>query len=139
MSRWNLAWLVGITAVASLGLAVSQSAPSREKDKDYELVRLVVDVLSEVDHNYVRELDADAKRKLVEDMINGGLEQLDPHSCYINAKRYKQFDKDSKGEFGGIGIEINADRQTGLLTVVSLLVDTPAYDGGVQAGDVITK
>ena len=73
MSRWNLAWLLGIPAVFLLALAVSHSAPVREKDKDYELVRLMVDVLSEVDTRYVRELDKDAKRKLVEDMINGGL------------------------------------------------------------------
>ncbi|MBV9125393.1 MAG: S41 family peptidase [Planctomycetes bacterium] len=139
MPRWNLAWLLGIAAVVSVGFAASQSSPSREKDKDYELVRLLVDVLSEVDHNYVRELDPEAKRKLVEDMINGGLERLDPYSAFINAQKFKQFDKDSKGEFGGIGIEINADRQTGLLTVVSLLVGTPAYEAGVQAGDLIIK
>jgi carboxyl-terminal processing protease len=139
MSRWNLAWLVGIAAVASLGLAVSQSAPSREKDKDYELVRLVVDVLSEVDHKYVRELDEDAKRKLVEDMINGGLERLDPHSTFINPKRYRQFTKDSKGKFGGVGIQISTDRQTGMLQVVSPLVGTPAYEAGVLAGDLIVK
>src|SRR5437588_4838935 len=114
MSRWNLAWLVGIAAVASLGLAVSQSAPSRDKDKDYELVRLVMDVLSEVDHKYVRELDQDAKRKLVEDMINGGLARLDPHSAFINPRHYKKFTNDSRGKFGGIGIQINTDRQSGL-------------------------
>src|ERR1700676_1536010 len=98
MPRRNLAWLLGIAGVALLGLAVSQSAPSREKDKDYELVRLIVDVLDEVDHKYVRELDPEAKRKLVEDMVNGGLERLDPHSAFINPKRYKQFAKDSRGE-----------------------------------------
>src|SRR6516164_380087 len=100
MSRWNLAWLLGIPAVALLGLTIAYSAPQRDKDKDYELVRLVVDVLDEVDKYYVRELDADAKRKLVEDMINGGLEHLDQHSTYMNAKEYKLFDTQSKGKFG---------------------------------------
>src|SRR6059036_2417911 len=89
MSRWNLAWLLGIPAVAFLGLALAYSAPKR--DKDYELIGLDVDVLNEVEHKYVRELDTDAKRRLVEDMINCGLERLDPHSTYINAKEYKQF------------------------------------------------
>jgi carboxyl-terminal processing protease len=139
MSRWNLAWLLGIPIVCLVGLAVSQSAPVREKEKDYELVKLVVDVLSEVDQRYVRELDKEAKRKLVEDMINGGLERLDPHSTYINPRRYKQFTKDSKGKFGGVGIQISPDRQTGLLTVVSPLVGTPAYEAGVLAGDLIVK
>jgi len=86
MSRRNLAWLLGIIAVAVLGFAVSYSAPPRERDRDYELVRLMVDVLNEVDHKYVNDLDPDHKRKLVEDMINGGLERLDPHSAYINPK-----------------------------------------------------
>ena len=139
MSRWNLAWLVGIAAVALVGLAVSQSAPLREKDKDYELVRLVVDVLDQVEHKYVRELDADAKRKFVEDMINGGLERLDPHSGFLNPKKNRQFTKESKGKFVGIGIQIGTDRQSGMLSVVSPLAGTPAYEAGVLAGDIITK
>lgn len=139
MSRWNLAWLLGIASVCLLGLAVSQSAPTRDNNQDYELVRLVVDVLHEVDQRYVRELDKETKRKLVEDMINGGLERLDPHSNYINARRYKQFAKDSKGKFGGVGIQITSDRQTSLLTVISPLVGTPAYEAGILAGDIIVK
>src|SRR5262249_3137279 len=89
MSHWNLGWLLAIAAVAILGIAVSYSAPSREKDRDYELVRLVVDVLQEVRQRYVVDIDADRERKLVEDMINGGLERLDPHSQYINPKDNK--------------------------------------------------
>lgn len=139
MSRWNLAWLLGIAVVFPIGIAISQSAPLREKDQDYELVRLVVDVLSEVDQRYVKEMDKETKRRLVEDMINGGLDRLDPHSTYINPKRYKQFVKDSKGKFGGIGIQINTDPATKLLSVVSPLVGTPAYEAGVMAGDIIIK
>jgi len=139
MSRWNLAWLLGIPAVALFGLAISYSAPPREKDKDYELVRLLVDVMDEVDRNYVRELDADQKRKLVEDMINGGLDHLDPHSSFMNPKEYKAFNTQSKGKFGGIGIQISTDRASGNLTVVSPMVGTPAYEAGILAGDVITK
>jgi carboxyl-terminal processing protease len=140
MPRQNLAWLLGIVGVALLGFAVSHSAPLREKDRDYELVRLVVDVLDEVDHKYVRSLDAEAKRRLVEDMINGGLERLDPHSSFINPKEYKQFARQSKGKFGGVGIQISTDRQNGgQLTVVSPMVGTPAYDAGILAGDLIVK
>jgi carboxyl-terminal processing protease len=140
MPRWNLAWLLGITGVALLGYAVSHSAPPREKDRDYELVRLVVDVLDEVDHKYVRPLDADAKRKLVEDMVNGGLERLDPHSNFINSRDYKRFTLNSKGKFGGVGIQLSTDRQNAdRLVVVSPMVDTPAYEAGVLAGDLILK
>jgi carboxyl-terminal processing protease len=139
MSRWNLAWLLAIPAVAVLGLTLSHSAPVREKDKDYEMVRLLVDVLDEVDKNYVRELSADDKRRLVEDMINGGLDHLDPHSSFMNPKEYKHFNTQSKGKFGGIGIQLGTDRQTGQLTVISPIVGTPAYDAGILAGDVIVK
>lgn len=140
MSRRNLAWLLGIAAVSLLGFAVSHSAPSREKDKDYELVRLLVDVLQEVRHRYVVDVDADRERKLVEDMINGGLERLDPHSQFINQKDYKQFNNHSKGKFGGIGIKVGYDRvNPGHLAVISPIVGTPAYNAGVLAGDVILK
>jgi len=75
----------------------------------------------------VRPLDADAKRRLVEDMINGGLERLDPHSTFINTKEYKRFALNSKGTFGGIGIQISTDRfRYRPLVVVSPMVGTPA-------------
>src|SRR2546421_13126002 len=103
MSRRNLFWLLGIAAVSVLGLAVAYSAPTREKDKDYELVRLVVDVLQEVRQKYVVDISPERERKLVEDMINGGLERLDPHSPHINPRGYKQIDKQSQGQVGGGG------------------------------------
>jgi carboxyl-terminal processing protease len=140
MSRRNLFWLLGIVAVQLFGLAVSYSAPPRERAKDYELVRLVVDVLHEVRTKYVVDIDPDRERKLVEDMINGGLERLDPHSAYINPKDYKQFDKQSEGKFGGVGIQVGPDRQNrGQLTVISPMAGTPACEAGVLAGDVILK
>lgn len=136
----NLGWLLGIASVAVFGLAVSHSAPSRENDRDYEMVRLVVDVLHEVRHKYVTEVDPQRERKLVEDMINGGLERLDQHSQYINPHDYQQFEKNSKGKFGGIGIQVGYDRQKGgTLSVISPVPGTPAYEGGVLAGDVIVK
>src|SRR6266567_8863008 len=102
MSRFNLAWLIGIPLVVLLGLTLTYSAPPiKDKEHNYELVKLLVDVLAEVDQSYVRPLDADAKRRLVEDMINGGLERLDPHSTFINSKEYKRFALNSKGTFGG--------------------------------------
>jgi carboxyl-terminal processing protease len=140
MSRRNLYWLLGIAAVSVFGLAVAYSAPTREKDRDYELVRLLVDVLHEVRQKYVVDVSPERERKLVEDMINGGLERLDQHSQYINPHDYKQFDKQSEGKFGGVGVQVGFDRQKGgLLTVISPMVGTPAYEAGVLAGDVILK
>jgi carboxyl-terminal processing protease len=140
MSRQNLFWLLGIAAVSLLGITVSYSAPTREKDKDYELVRLVVDVLHEVRQKYVVDVEPERERKLVEDMINGGLERLDPHSAYIPPREYKQFEKQSEGKFGGVGIQVGFDRQNrGQLTVISPMVGTPAYEAGILAGDIILK
>jgi len=140
MSRRNLAWLLGIAAVSVLSVGVFVRVPSRADNKDYELVRLVVDVLHEVREKYVVDIDEKRERKLVEDMINGGLERLDPHSTYINASEWKQFEKQSKGKFGGIGIQVGYDRQNrGVLTVISPMAGTPAYRAGVLAGDVILK
>jgi carboxyl-terminal processing protease len=138
MSRWNLAWLVGIVSISLLGFAASRSAPLRSKEKDRELADLVVQVLEEVDHNYVRELDDEAKRKLVEDMVNGGLMRLDEHSSYINARRYKQFTKETRAKFTGVGIQLSTD-QNGLLIVHMPLVGSPAYEAGILAGDIILK
>jgi carboxyl-terminal processing protease len=140
MSRRNLFWLLGIAAVSLFGMAVSYSAPTREKDHDYQLVRLVVDVLAEVRRQYVVDISPERERKLVEDMINGGLERLDPHSGYINPRDYKQFDKQSEGKFGGVGIHVGFDRTNrGVLTVISPMPGTPAYEAGILAGDVILK
>ena len=82
-----------------------------------------MDVLQEVRHKYVVDVSPERERKLVEDMINGGLERLDPHSQYINPHDYKQFDKQSEGKFGGVGIQVGFDRQNrGQLTVISPMV-----------------
>src|SRR5436190_23314964 len=76
MSRQNLAWLLGIVAVSVLGFVVSLGATARDTDLDYEHVRLFVDVLHEVRSRYVYKLTPERERKLVEDMLNGGLERL---------------------------------------------------------------
>jgi carboxyl-terminal processing protease len=140
MSRWNLAWLLGITAATLIGLSLAYSAPSRDSslERKHENLRLLVDVLEEVQGKYVKELGPDKMRDLVEDMINSGLEHLDRHSNYINAEEYRQFMKQSKGRFGGIGIRIGTDR-AGQIFVESPMVGTPAYEAGILAGDLIVK
>ncbi|MBX7102514.1 MAG: S41 family peptidase [Gemmataceae bacterium] len=140
MNRWNLAWLIGIPAAVIFGLTVSFSAPvSREHEQDYELIRLIAEVLNEVDHTYVRELNPDQRRQLVENMVTAGLEQLDPHSTYFNEREYKSFGRKSKGKFGGVGVQVTMDRRAGALLVSSPMVGTPAYEAGIQPGDMIVK
>jgi carboxyl-terminal processing protease len=141
MSRWNLGWLLGVTVTALIGLSLTHSAPSRDNNirRKHENLKLVVDVLDEVQQKYVKDLDGDKMRDLVENMVTLGLERLDPHSSFINQEEYKQFQKQSKGRFGGIGIRIGIDRNTGMILVESPMVGTPAYEAGVMAGDLIVK
>lgn len=134
----NLVWLLIVPGLVALGLAIGYSAPS--PDKDYRLVRQIVEVLAEVDTNYVKELNDEEKQTLVENMINGGLHKLDPHSQYMNEKDLKQFETESEGSFGGIGITLGGfDPDTKMLRVGFPMPGTPAYDAGVVAGDLIVK
>lgn len=137
MSRSNLAWLLGVPALFALCLGVTATAPP--PDKDYQLVRRIVDVLAEVDKHYVRELTDAEKQKLVEDMINGGLERLDPYSEYFNVEHFKDFESQSEGQFGGIGVILGTDPKTLMLRVETPTPGTPAFEAGLQAGDLITK
>ncbi len=141
MSRWNLGWLLGVLMTAVVGLSLTASVPSRDNNirRKHENMKLLVDVLDEVQQKYVKELDGDKMRELVENMVTSGLERLDPHSSFINQEEFKQFQKQSKGRFGGIGIRIGIDRNTGMILVESPMVGTPAYEAGVLAGDLIVK
>ena len=100
MSRWNLGWLIGITAAALLGVSITYSAPPPVSRNQRDL-KLVSDVLDEVRKRYVKKLDQDKMRELVENMINGGLRKLDPHSGFLGEKEYKNFHEQSVGKFGG--------------------------------------
>lgn len=137
MSQRNLAWLIVVPAAVLLTGVLSYTAPPPEQD--YKMVRTVVDVLAEVDKSYYRELTEEEKKKLVEDMINGGLHSLDPYSEYFNEERLKQFAADNKGTFGGIGAYLGTDPKTGILTVDSPMPDSPAMEKGLQPGDLILK
>lgn len=137
MSRANLAWLITVPLLVVLGLAITYSAP--EPDPDYKLMRTVADVVATVEKNYYRPLTQDEKQKLIEDMLNGGLAQLDPHSQYLNEKNLELFDSQNQGEFGGIGIVMDGSGKNKYLTVETPMMNSPAYEAGLQPGDVIVS
>lgn len=140
MSRWNLAWLLGVSAITLVGLSIAYSfsnTPLSAHDK-HDNVRLLIEVMDEVQSNYVKSLDKKKMREFVENMVNGGLEKLDPHSGFMNAEEYKEFMKHSDGKFGGVGIRIRVD-SAGQIMVETPIVGTPAYNAGIMAGDVIVK
>ena len=145
---WVLFFLVGLwsPAVAAETASKSGKAPAVEaKPKDpqaqrkneeevYQLQKLLVDTLDQVQRNYVKEVD---RRKLVEAAIKGVLSELDPYSTYISPDELRQFESSVESEFGGIGITISTD--DGQLRVLSPLAGTPAYRAGMIAGDAIVE
>ncbi|MFA5516523.1 MAG: S41 family peptidase [Desulfuromonadales bacterium] len=105
-----------------------------EAKTQYENLQLFTDVLSIVRKSYVEEVDMN---KLIYGAINGMLASLDPHSSFLPPDMYKEMRIDTSGEFGGLGIEITV--KDGILTIVSPIEDTPAYEAGMKEGDQILK
>lgn len=100
----------------------------------YNKLKIFTEVMSLVKKNYVEEVDNDA---LVDGAIKGMLTSLDPHSSYLTPDMYREMQIDTKGEFGGLGIQIGI--KDGVLTIIAPIEDTPAYRAGVKAGDKIIK
>jgi len=127
------------TAVAFLAApALAQNKPADPKaaggDKSelYQQLNLFGDVLERIRRDYVEPVE---EKQLIENAINGMLSALDPHSSYMNPKSYKDMQVQTKGEFGGLGIEVTMDN--GVIKVVSPIDDTPASKAGIQPGDLI--
>ncbi len=126
-----------IAAVSMLAVFVGLGAQRRcaaQGANDYESIELFTDVISIVKKSYVEEVDT---KKLIYGAINGMLSSLDPHSSFMPPETYKEMKIETKGSFGGLGIEISI--KDGLLTVISPIEDTPAYKAGIKAGDQILK
>ncbi|MCG6945990.1 MAG: S41 family peptidase [Deltaproteobacteria bacterium] len=125
--------LVGLVAVFAWDRLSIQKVSAEDKTV-YEQLQIFSDVLDIVQENYVEEADT---KELVEGAITGMLKTLDPHSSYLNPEAYKELQVETKGSFGGIGIEITI--RDGFLTVVSPLEGTPADEVGIEAGDQILR
>jgi carboxyl-terminal processing protease len=136
---WRLSLLLGTAftagVVAGPGFGVLKEAFAQDTSRTdmYQLLKVFGDVIQRVRAEYVDPVD---DKDLIENAINGMLTGLDPHSSYMNAKAFKDMQIQTKGEFGGLGIEVNEDK--GLIKVVSPIDDTPAARGGIKPGDIIT-
>ena len=126
---------IGAAAV-SLGpqsaLLVSSGARAAAADT-YRQLNLFGDVFEKIRTDYVEKPD---EGKLVEAAINGMLSSLDPHSSYMDAKSFRDMQVQTKGEFGGLGIEVT--EEDGVIKVVTPIDDTPAAKAGILSGDIIT-
>ena len=119
------------TAFAIGFVCVSLSVPAlAAKTETYNQLNLFADVFERIRSQYVKDVDDE---ELIEAAINGMLTSLDPHSTYLNSKRYENMRVQTSGEFGGLGIEVTMDK--GVILVVSPMDDTPAERAGVKSGD----
>ena len=115
--------------VGPLGYAIA----STKSADTYKQLDLFADVFEVVRNQYVEPV---TDNKLVEGAINGMLSALDPHSNYMNEKEFTDLTDQTKGEFGGLGLEVN--EENGLIKVVSPIDDTPAQRANIKSGDFIT-
>src|SRR5437660_2673048 len=133
--------LLGAAAGAALTLLATQprfmfmgaSARAAAGADTYRQLNLFGDVFERVRADYVEKPD---DGKLIESAVNGMLNALDPHSSYMDAKSFRDMQVQTRGEFGGLGIEVTME--DGLVKVVAPIDDTPAAKAGVMAGDIIT-
>jgi carboxyl-terminal processing protease len=141
MMRKTSIILLSAATGAALALFVTQpravlmGSSARAATSDtYRQLNLFGDVFERVRSDYVEKPD---DSKLVESAISGMLTGLDPHSSYMDAKSFKDMQVQTRGEFGGLGIEVTME--DGLIKVVSPIDDTPASKAGIMANDIITN
>lgn len=127
--------LLGCALSMFFVVTIAHSVFAKESgEDDYKFLKNFTDVIALVQKNYVEVVDM---KTLVEGALKGMLQTLDPHSGYMNEETYNELRTETKGEFGGLGIEITV--KDGLLTVVAPIEDSPAFRVGVRAGDQIIK
>lgn len=118
-----------------LAVIILFALPANAGNKEtIRLLDLFGDVFDKVKRDYVEEV---SDKDLIEAAINGMLSSLDPHSSYLNEKAFDEMRIQTKGEFGGLGIEVTMEN--GLVKVVSPIDDTPAYRAGLKSGDYISR
>lgn len=136
MKKVAMAALCGTVAGALLTTQVAGPLIAQEATKSasvYEQLDLFGDIFERIRSQYVEEVETD---KLIEAAINGMLTSLDPHSSYLPAKAFDDMQVQTRGEFGGLGIEVT--QEEGFIKVISPMDDTPAAKAGIMAGDFIT-
>lgn len=140
MSKRLLYGVVLAVLAANLFLGAriySFSAEAGQKDDEYANYRLFADVLEKVRQESV-EGGKLTYQDLIHSALKGMLSSLDPHSEFMEASKFEEMKKDTQGEFGGVGIVINLNKDK-QLTVVSPMEDSPAFRAGIMAGDRIVK
>ncbi len=134
--RLWIALSIALFGILFFGTENTPEASARERSNSslFDELRVFTDVLAIVERDYVKPVE---NKVLVEGAIKGLLATLDPHSGYLDPDFYSDLQVQTKGEFGGLGIEITI--KDGLLVVVAPMEDSPAEKAGIKAGDAIVK
>lgn len=136
MKNYMIAAFAGTVAGVLMTTQVTGPLIAQEAKKDssvYEQLDLFGDIFERIRGQYVEQVDS---KKLMEAAINGMLTSLDPHSSYMPADDFDDMQVQTRGEFGGLGIEVT--QEDGFIKVVTPMDDTPAAKAGIQSGDYIT-
>lgn len=149
-TRFNLSLLAVLAFAVGISTAYAQPAPEEEVDTPsqstavkkesaitadtYRQLNLFGDVFERVREQYVEEVEDE---KLIQSAINGMLTSLDPHSSFLDISDFEDMRVQTKGEFGGLGIEVTMEN--GLVKVVSPIDETPAAEAGIEAGDLVVR
>ena len=137
MNKFILVALAGIISGAFITTQLTDPLIAQETKRvksTYENLDLFGDIFERIRSSYVEEID---EEKLIESAISGMLTSLDPHSSYMAPEDFSTMQVQTRGEFGGLGIEVT--QENGFIKVVSPIDDTPADNAGIEAGDFITK
>jgi carboxyl-terminal processing protease len=132
--RWSITLAVSLVACFLVLQEVAVRRASALSNDTYQELDTFASVLAIVQKNYVEPVTT---KKLIDGAISGMLASLDPHSAYLTPDLYRDLEVETRGSFGGLGIEITI--KNGALTVVAPIEDTPAYHAGIKAGDQIIK
>ncbi len=131
-NKLSVLLILGLLCVAQPTEAKKET--NAEKADTYEMLNLFGEVMERAKNSYVEEVD---DKKLIESAINGMLVSLDPHSSYLDAQSFKYMNEQTKGKFGGLGIEVTMEQ--GVVKIVSPIDDTPASKAGLKPGDYIVN
>src|SRR4030066_657167 len=128
-------WTAILIIIAFSAILIGRLNLSSIAGEPYEKIKIFAEVLTLIKKNYVDEIKDD--KDLIYGAIKGMINSLDPHSSFMPPEAFKEMQVDTKGEFGGLGIQIGI--KDNLLTVIAPIEDTPAYKAGIKAGDKILK
>ena len=135
---WSVPFFVATAVALALFIGLLPSASQAVKaaqDAIYDQVELLAEAITIIQNEYV---DPVAPKEMIYGALRGLVGSLDPHSQFLDPDAYTEMQVDTKGEFGGVGLEITISKE-GMLTVVAPIDDTPAAKGGLKPNDKITK